>query len=29
LEALEELNLAGVIEVVRGDAVDVVHIAPD
>ncbi len=29
LEALEELNLASVIEVVRGDAVDVVHIIPD
>ncbi len=29
LEALEKLDLPGMVEVVRGDAVDVVHIAPD
>ena len=29
LEALEELDLAGVIEVVGGDTVDVVYIAPN
>ena len=29
LEALEKLDLTGMVEVVGGDAVDVVHIAPN